>query len=510
MTRHHPRLPLLILSPRFRETAIDAGVATLCVLPLLLTAHLPLSDAPNHLARQFILHDLVHSPQLQQYYYVHWALVPNLALEIFMEGAGRIMPLPIAMRLFCIVTVLLLFLGTRQVNLRLSNGTSRAYRVVPLLCWGGPFQYGFLSYCFGIGLGLLLFGLWLEIRMQHVAARVGFLLVSGTALMLCHLGAFGLFAIAVGMCELAGPRRLVRLVAPVASLTAVLVIFVLLSPTAESASGNPIQFSGWHDKARAFAAIIFFSSPKLEVGLLAAALLGLVLALLTRTVRWNKVGAGITAAMTLVWLITPTYALDANFIDYRLPWAISFFAAASLLPGERRWARPAAAWFGVLCATRIALISILWLRWEPTIDSIDQALRKVTPGARIMTVVGEPGPQKGFRDPDLTNVASYAVIRTQSFEPGIFASISGQILQLQPHYRALARADGFPENTLTELNSLEPDYNYVLVLSPELAKVSPRVAEVLVPEAEGPHFKLFRVARSEAGMTARETRSKPQ
>src|ERR1700710_926963 len=186
---------------------VDALVAAACILPLLLTAHLPLTDLPNHLARQYILRDWASSPFLQTFYYIRWELVPNLALELFVLVARQAMSIDMAVRAFCITTVLMLFLGTRLVNLELSGGRARMYRFAPLICYGGPFQYGFLSYCIGVGAGLLLFGVYLRLRRRRGVMLVAFLLASGFVLMLCHLAAFGLFALAIGGCELASTFR---------------------------------------------------------------------------------------------------------------------------------------------------------------------------------------------------------------------------------------------------------------------------------------------------------------
>jgi hypothetical protein len=472
---------------------IDPGIALLCILPLLLTAHLPLDDVPNHLARQYILRDWAQSPTLHEYYYIHWALVPNLAMELFFLSVRWVLPLDFAMRLFCILAVLLLFLGTRSVNRLLSEGTSRTYRAVPLLCWGGPMQYGFINYCFGIGLALLLFGAWLRLRSHSLAARIPFLLAAGTGLMLCHLAAFALFAVAVGINELADRDRFVRIVPPVACLTAVFVTFTLLGPTIGIATSTPMRFSTVIEKIRSFAAITFFTAPTLEGALLAATLIGLLAALLTRTLRWHPVGFTITAVMTLIWLVTPSYAMGTLFIDYRLPWAISFFAVAALLPGEPRWATLCAVWFSILVVARIALIAVLWLRWEPILSGIDQALNRLPEGAKLMVVLGELGPSRAFRNPDLTNVAAYAVEHRHAFYPGMFASIPGQILFFTPHFRDLWQQGGYNSQYPSSLDSLPPDYDYVLVLVPHLAHIAPSLPLTL--EASGQYYEIRKVKR---------------
>ncbi|WP_428483735.1 hypothetical protein [Rhodopila sp.] len=499
---------------RSRDGWIDVLVGLLCILPLLLTAHLPLSDLPNHLARQYILRDWASSPSLQQFYYIHWDLVPNLALELFVLAARQVMSIDLAVRAFCLSTVLMLFLGTRLINRTLSGGQSRAYRVAPLLCYGGPFQYGFLSYCFGIGLALVLFGVWLRLRARPLAARVRFLVVSGFGLMLCHFAAYGLFAIAVGLCELTdgvaadGWRRplaaLRRGLLPVACLVPVFIVFLLLSPTTGAVTGNVVQFSSLHEKLRSLASITFFTSPKLEVGLLALAVAGFAAGLLTRTFRFHPTGLAIATVMVILWLVLPNVAMDTSFIDYRFPWAISFFVLASLRPGpaHARWVRPFAAGFTILTVARIAMIAALWLSWEPTLAAIDQALGRLPSGSRVTVIEGQPASGVPFRDPDMNMVTAYAVARRQAFEPGMFASIAGQILYFQPHYLELFKQGGWAKTVIpSTLDSIAPDYDYVLELVPSLAHIAPELP--LSCEASGPHFKLLKVIRPGEGSSAR-------
>ena len=103
------------------------------------------------------------------------------------------------------------------------------------------------------------------------------------------------------------------------------------------------------------------------------------------------------------------------------------------------------------------------------------------------------GPSHAFRDPDLTNVAAYAVAHQQAFYPGMFASIPGQILLFQPHYRDLWIKAGYPSHYPSSLTSLPPDYDYVLVLVPTLAHIAPGLP--LKSQASGPDFEILKVTR---------------
>jgi len=185
--------------------------------------------------------------------------------------------------------------------------------------------------------------------------------------------------------------------------------------------------------------------------------------------------------------------MGAAFIDYRVPWAIAFFLLASLMPGGRfqRWSAPFSRYFVALVLARIGLIAGLWLSWEPTLAAIDQTLTALPAGTRMMVIEGRSPDGTFFRQPDLANVASYLVVRRQAFEPSMFASLSGQILYFRPAFLELWRQGGFGVAIPSRLDHLDPAYDYVLVLLPRLATISPDLP--LMCQVEGPDFKLFKV-----------------
>ena len=235
------------------------------------------------------------------------------------------------------------------------------------------------------------------------------------------------------------------------------------------------------------AAFTLFSSPGPELTLLGLAAAGLIFALITDTVRARRETAAIAIAMGIVFLLLPRVALSGGYIDYRIPWAASFFVIATLVPGRRtaRYGMPLGVWFGGLVAARLALIAALWLSWDPVIAGIVSALRTLPTGARLMAVEGDPGSTSVARSPPLVHVAAYAVAYRQAYWPGMFASFSGQILYFQPAYKHLWQPIS------TELTHLDPMYNYVLVLRPTFVHVSPALPLRCI--AHGDSFELFAV-----------------
>ena len=82
---------------------IDNLINLFLILPFLITSYLPLTDLPNHLERQHILSDLTTSPALQNYYHYGWQLVPNLGIDLFVLAALFVVPIDLAVRVFCIL-----------------------------------------------------------------------------------------------------------------------------------------------------------------------------------------------------------------------------------------------------------------------------------------------------------------------------------------------------------------------------------------------------------------------
>jgi hypothetical protein len=471
---------------------IDVLIGFLAISPLLLTAHIPLVDLPNHLARQYILRDVSTSNALQSFYFIKLELAPNLALEIFVYLARQVMSIEAAMRLFCIATILLLYAGTRFVNRTLSGPDSRLYRFAPFLCYGGPFQFGFLSYCFGIGVALMLFALYLRWRGRPLWFLLALFLPCGFGLILCHMAAFGIWALAIGAAALsearavntrAGALCLIRSLLPAAAfLVPPLFIVVVFGQHAQGG----LQMATLHEKIGGLAAITFFSSPVFEFALWGLAAAGLGLALYTGALRTQRITLVMLAVMTLIFLILPRSGGDTGYIDYRMPWGASFFILAALMPGQStpRIEHSFRLFFTTLAAARLGLIAFLWLGWEPVIARIADALQTLPVGAKLMVVEGDPHMRFKLPDPAFTHVAAYAVAYRQAFEPSLFASLGGQILFFQPPYLAQ-----WMEESPSALDTLDPLYSHLLVLRPHFAHIGANLA--LRCLVHGPDFALF-------------------
>lgn len=490
--------------PRGDEVAaqlIDAVILAIGILPLLLTSHLPLSDLPDHLARQYILRDWSSSAAFQQFYSFDWTVVPNLGLELFVAAARQVLSIDAAVRVFCITILGLIFVGIRLINMQLGGPSSRVYRVAPLLFYSGPFQFGFVSYCFGIGLALVGFGLYLRFLHWRLAAFAALFVPLGCALLLCHLAAFGLYAIAIASHAFAcsihrfDRRAMLGFVADLmvregrvaCYLLPPLVLFMALSPTA---GVYAFRWSSLQDKAEGIAALTLFSSPAIELPLLGLAIIGFGAAIAIGALRLHRDAVPMLLGMAIVYLALPRSLLGSGYVDYRIPSGAACFLVACLVPGPNaaRLLPLFAVWLSALGIVRVASIAWMWLLWEPTLSEFDAAFQRLPVGARLMVVQGILASTSESRRPSLEHIAALAVARRQVFDPFLYANISGHLLKFQPEFARFR-----PSHPPDHLDELDPAYDHVLVIHPELAWLSPRLR--LTRIAQGRVFELFQVQR---------------
>jgi hypothetical protein len=492
--------PLGRLWPK-RDIFVDCLITLILSLPFLITPYLPLTDLPNHLARQHILSDWMTSPALQQYYNYKWQLVPNLGVDLFVLAARAIVPIDLAVRIFCILAVSAIFWGSALINRHYAGRGARAYRLVPFLCYGGPVQFGFLNFVFGVGIALLVFGIYLRLRDARPGKLLAILVPSGAVLLLCHLMAFGICALAIGAFEFMHPigngvtgrmrqtaREILRRESRAAMALALpLAVFALFSPLA--VGGHGARWSTLHEKIEGLAALTLFANPIPELLLLALAMAGYSFLLLSGAVRVRRESVLTFLVMLAIFLLLPRVAGGGGYVDYRMPWAASFFLVSGTIPARRMGlgGRAISVCLAGLAVARIALVAAQWLSWSPAIAEVVTALRGLPTGARLMVVLGDPGSTSLSRRPPLEHVAAYAVAYRQAYWAGMFADISGQILFYQPAYKH----DWSDDTPRPALDVLDPLYQYVLVLRPQFARLAPQLPLRCV--TQGKQFRLFAV-----------------
>jgi hypothetical protein len=170
---------------------------SLTLSPLLWASIPPLADYPNHLARMWILVHRSEIPELASNYFIHWRLVPNLAMDLVVPTLAKITTVETAGRLFIALTMLTLIGGTVALH-RALHGRVGLWPLCSLLfIYNAALYYGFLNFLFGAGLFLWAFSGWIATRQWKTAPRMTVFSVVAGLLLILHLFAFGLYGLSV-------------------------------------------------------------------------------------------------------------------------------------------------------------------------------------------------------------------------------------------------------------------------------------------------------------------------
>lgn len=486
-----------------RNNLIDGMLLLLAVAPILLVSPVPLHDLPNHIARQHIILNLQHDPLLREFYTVSWALVPNLGLEMFNLLLGPLLGVAALAQCFCVLVLGTIFIGTRSINRQLGGPNAFAYRLAPLFSYCGPFQFGFLSFCLGIGASLLAFSLYLRLRDSRGLARTPCLAAAGTLVLLIHVAPFLIFALAVSGFQLSVSARQYReegwlpwlwgLFVAQARLLLFITPPIILLLLAQSDSGGPggtLRWASVIDKLAALAAMTMYALPWVEIPMLVLAFVGAVVAFRQGWVRLAPCGGSVLFLLLLAFVITPRGGLGGAMVDYRFPSAAIFFVLGFIIPGSTGVSetRTLQCWFGGLIVARVASIAVLWLGWQPILAEFDTAFARLPLGARLEVIIGTRASVLEERSPPLQHVAARAVILRQAFEPDIFADLTGHVLHLTSQYRPFRRG-----RLRNRLDSIDPVYSHLLVIYPDTAWIAPDLR--LTTLFTGRSFILSEVAR---------------
>src|SRR5262249_45491967 len=129
------------------------GLLCLVLLaPLALVDMPPLLDYPNHLARAVVLATGATDPILSRIYAPHWAIIPNLGIDLILPPLLHVLPVHVAGRIVIGLAVLLPVFGTVAYS-RAVFGTLSAWPFASaLVAYNGALLLGFLNFVAGIGL----------------------------------------------------------------------------------------------------------------------------------------------------------------------------------------------------------------------------------------------------------------------------------------------------------------------------------------------------------------------
>ncbi|MCX6910150.1 MAG: hypothetical protein NTY01_19195 [Verrucomicrobia bacterium] len=447
-----------MLQRLWRSDAALFGVVTaLLIAPVLVFRDAPLYDLPNHLARLEVMFG-GGAPGASQYYTAEWRLIPNLAIEGWVAVFRHVVPVAWAARIFLAATVVLMFWGAVALNRALFGRKSCFALVAALFAYNGPFLFGFVNLCFGLGLALLAVAAWMKWRERLWALPV-FAALS-CLILLAHLFAFAVYALVLAAFELGqlrhGLRHLRRDLVALLHLLIPAALYVLCMP--RGIVVGDISYASWPHKLAELSGVIGFSNPVFDMLSLLA--LFLWLALGWRRIRLARGMALPLAALAFAFVLLPHGWGSATFVDYRVPATLALFLAASLAGRESEGRRnPGGIVVFAFFLFRLSVMGWQWQSWQADFAEYRAAFVLLPQGAKLLPLSRDPSAVNLNEHPPLGHIAGLAVSERGALIPDLFAGLPHELLAYRPAYAGIA----------TEMPSaaLAPAFDYVLLIRPE-------------------------------------------
>jgi hypothetical protein len=433
------------------------ALAALCVVllaPLTIADVPPLLDYPNHMARLFALAFIPDDPVLARFYVSHWAIIPNLALDLTVPPLLRVFPVDLVGRAVAGVTLLLPVLGAAAYHRALTGRLSYWPLGSVLFAYNAAMLRGFLNFIVSIGLALLLAAVWVAWRERRPCFTIVTSAAGAVALFFCHLTGLLFFGILIGAHGLASMRHSRRGIAVklaiVLGIFAIPAVLYLMSDLGQM--NGDAEFRTLADKANAALTPVLNYSWPLD---LATAFLCVAVPCLCVIRSWCQIpfqAALALIALLLLFIGLPaalkgTYDLDTRFIVMA-----AVILPACLVPAAlpRRAAWAISLGFLLLFAARTTVLLSSWINWAGHLTAFRTVIASIQPGDVVLTVNNPPAPDKHrwttvakagrLSDGTIidTHLPALLVIEHRAWWPYLFNNPSQQPIDSPARFRNLA------------------------------------------------------------------------
>jgi hypothetical protein len=426
-----------------RLLTVASVVVLLVILPVLITPHLLLLDAPAHEARIAILRDLLLPGKASPFYHLDTFFLPNIGFDVIGFALSFVASAEDVGRIFFALTLILTVFGISVLN-RVATGR---WSVVPLasglLLYNLVTIFGFFSYAFGLALVPWALAGRLTIEPGPPVAR--FLVGASSAILLlfCHVFDFGIYAVMSAGFALAALYRgkidwagfFLRLLESVPAG----LIFLAMS----TGSRSHFRYDANFLPTKIFQVVKSLTSGSMVGD--AAFFIGmssfiLALALCARTRFVSSFLPGIVALLVL-YFVLPQNLESGSYVDVRMPIAAALMLLASLDVQilRKRGAAVLLAVLAIALVTKQVAIATLWRSMSFATDGLIHQLDTLPAAAIIMQSecqVDTGGIQGVYarRQPSLQHIASIAAFRDSHFVATEFAIPGQQPIGVAPAY----------------------------------------------------------------------------
>lgn len=436
--------------------------AAILAAPVALVAFPKTPDYPAHFAAFYLIGGGAKDPLLSRVYHIVWQPIPNLAAELIVPALAHLMPLVDAAKLFLGAAIVLWVLGPALVQRALFGRLGLGGLIAGAFAYNVNLMWGFLNYCFGVGLAFVVFAAWIATAERRTLLHGLLFALAALAIYFCHIfAALVLLLMLLGYeagCALRRRERrlraLVTRIAPIVMLFAPVAIAFVLKP--RGASDGDIDFNLIDTALDRLDAILqsYFDHPAYV--LLALLLISLGAALFFRRAAIDRRMRPLLILLLVCALFAPEWAMGGWGIDLRLPPVLCclLFASTDFHLVKCKQLIAAA---GVLAIFSInaVLLAMNWVSFDSQVTEFRAALANVPTGSRLLTVLD--GNAIGMQsDQPYWHMAELAIVDRKVFTPLMFVTPGQHVTRLLPPYTefaALSANEGSPPD-VTELDDL--------------------------------------------------------
>lgn len=444
-----------------------AAICVVLLVPLCLVDVPPLLDYPNHLARMYVLAFGAADPILSHMYAQHWAIIPNLAIDLVLPALLHVVPIYIAGRVILAATLLLPLAGAIVYH-RVAFGVRSYWPLIAALgAYNALFLFGFMNFLLSLGMALLTAAAWMRWRDSHPHAATLGGAAAGVAIFFMHLFGLVFLAVLLGSEELVTLRRLHAMGGPVlprlcrrglqaAIMLAPIVVLTLAAPI-DQLHGVVLYRPLWHKLyglAEPF--LTYDGAPDVLTG--AAVMVGLGLGWRHGRLRAAP-GIGLALAVLFAaYLVCPFAMKGTGFIDARFPVMLFLLLAAGLRPVavSLRLRAALAAVLAVTFLARTTSLATVWFDHNQDLAAFRQVIAHVAPGSRVLVVTVDPqdAPEYWTNSPRGRQIPGFfrlefhlpalLTIERHAFIPYLFTVPAKQPLLVRPPYDHISVPEGQP------------------------------------------------------------------
>ena len=348
--------------------------------PIFMLHGVPGVDTPNHVARLHVLASLEQSHSMWNFYRIHWALLPNLAVDLFVAPMVYLFKIDALtlMKIFIVNTFGITGAGFAVLN-RALNGKWSAFGLLGLsVSFSYVLGFGFINYLFGIGVGLLFVGVQLMLK-DKPKWRLWFIALGFPFLLLNHLLALVLAAMTLMAIAWWQKDKTPGLWRGFALGSFLSLVYMKLSTTGAVSDGFRYDSLPQHIRNVLFP--VYFSDLTRDTAfwliLLAMVGFGVMKAKKKETFAYWVLGG-----FSLLGLLLPHMAMTSAYLSGR----VSIWAALAGGAAFQEVALSPALIVGLLLA-RSADVATRFLGWNPTFDQIHEDLGKIPDGSLVYQMV---------------------------------------------------------------------------------------------------------------------------